>query len=98
VSVIPPSKQNYYFVEPNDDDEKAIILEADTDLGFILKTQIAQLNDDEPTQREAVKNLRILIIMTRKEKWKPSTVGLFHGDKQKEDVAKHTVGGMGVQN
>ena len=50
--MIPPSKQNYYFVEPNDDDEKAIILEANTDLGFILKTQIAQLNDDEPTQRE----------------------------------------------
>ena len=75
VCVIPPSKENYYCAKGDN-----LILEAGPDLGFILKTQILVNQEDFPKERKAVKNLRILIIMTRKDKWKPSTVALFHGD------------------
>ena len=76
-----------------------VILEAGPDVSFIIKTQMQMIANEIPTSGMAIKNLRILIIMTRKDKWKPNNVALFHGEiKKPVEVPRASAGGMNLKS
>jgi len=97
--VIPPSDKNSYCAPWGKTEQNVVILEAGPDVSFIIKTQMQMIANEIPTSGMAIKNLRILIIMTRKDKWKPNNVALFHGEINKPvEVPRASAGGMNLKS